>query len=120
MSTAFAVEIWQMWTRAPVSSASMAARITSSSSAMAGRPSSQSWRDTLPSFTARPSTMEVSSQWQRTGSSCRLALIMASRIRLALSTLQPSSERATAPAFFSASASVGSSPLSPTDTAAMG
>ena len=48
MSTDLAVEIWQMWTWAPVSSASMASRITMISSAMAGRPSIHSWRDTLP------------------------------------------------------------------------
>ena len=120
MSTLRAVDTWQMWTWAPVSSASMASRMTTSSSAIAGRPSSHSWRDTLPSFTARPSTIEVSSQWHSTGISRRRARISTSRIRLALSTLQPSSDRAMAPAFFRASASVGSSPRSPMDTAPMG
>ena len=120
MSTLRAVDTWQTWTWAPVSSASMASRMTMISSAMAGRPSSHSWRDTLPSFTARPATIEVSSQWQRMGISSRLAMMRASRIRFALSTLQPSSDRAMAPAAFSASASVSSWPLSPFDTAAMG
>ncbi len=98
----------------------MASRMTMISSAMAGRPSIHSWRETLPSFTARLATMEVSSQWHRTGSSSRLAWMRASRIRLALSTLHPSSDRAMAPAFFRASASVSSPPCSPTDTAPMG
>ncbi len=120
MSTLRAVVTWQMCTLDPVSSASMASRMTMISSAMAGRPSSHSCRETLPSFTARPATMEVSSQWHRMGMSSRLAKIKASRIRLALSTVLPSSDRAMAPAAFSASASVGSSPCKPLDSAAMG
>ena len=99
ISTLRAVDTWQIWTLAPVSSASMASRITIISSAMAGRPSSQSWRETLPSFTALPDTIDVSSQWHSTGISSCLARMSTSRIRLALSTLFPSSDRATAPAF---------------------
>ena len=69
---------------------------------------------------ARFSTMEVSSQWHRTGMFSRRARIRASRIRLALSTLLPSSDRAMAPACCSASASVSSSPRSPLERAATG
>ena len=52
MSTPLAVEMWQMWTWAPVSSASITSRMTWSSSATAGRPGSPSFRETAPSLTA--------------------------------------------------------------------
>ena len=120
MSTLPAVETWQMWTGAPVSSASMASRMTISSSAMEGLPSSHSWRDTAPSFTARPADMVNSSQWHRMGSSSLRARIRASRMRPALTMPRLSSDRATAPAFFRASLSVSSSPSRPRVTVPTG
>ena len=120
MDTDLAVDTWQMWTGAPVSSASIASRMTMISSAMAGRPSRHSFRDTRPSLTARFPAMDVSSQWDRMGIFSRLARMSASRIRSALSTLQPSSDKATAPACFSSSASVSSMPFISRDTAPTG
>ena len=64
--------------------------------------------------------MSASSQWDRMVRFCRWARISPSRMRLAFCTGTPSSDRATAPASFSASKLVSSCPDSPTVTAPMG
>ena len=64
--------------------------------------------------------MSASSQWDRMVRFCRWARISPSRMRLAFCTGTPSSDRATAPASFSALASVSSPPYCLTDTEAMG
>ena len=114
MSTAFAVEIWQMWTAAPVSSASMAVP--------RHHPAPQRWRAVPPARAGGircprsppgppPCRRPHSGRGQAAPAGWPVSWRPASGWRCP--RCSPSSDRATAPASFSASASVSSCPSRP-------
>ena len=102
-----------MFTRAPVCSASMQSRATSTSSASAGAPPSPSAFDTAPWFTPGDSMNARSSSWNESGRSSFAARSIAHLTRASSISGMPSSVKPAAPWAASSSMSTSSRPCMP-------